>query len=192
MNYYEGILVTNEDDSNVAAIGAKIDEDSMDSKIYMPSDTARRLEEGVKFTFSLTADPELFYRAALTGHDDPETSELSKDSLEREESFLYPKEATKTYFCRVESTKVITEKDEYGEARIKLVEGKVLEERGKGDHTGREDPLIDAMVHASRMYVADQDQRKAIREKVENILENDGSEVKRKVLDFVEGKTDEV
>lgn len=192
MTYYEGVLVTDHDSLNAAAIGAEIDEARIGCQIYMPSDTARKLEDDVDFTFSLTTDPELFYKAALTGHNDPETSELEKDSLEREGPYLYPEQATRTYYCRVESNKEITEEDEYGEARIKLVEGKVLEIEGDLEHIGRENPLVDAMVHATRMFVADREQRKAIKERVENILKGHEYDLKRKILDFVEGKTDEV
>ncbi len=122
--------------------------------LYFPSDTARRLDEGIPFTFSLTNDPELFYRAALTGHDEPNMPELDLHDLEEKgERYLYPSKASKTYFCEVKRTEVIKETDQYGEAKIKLIEGKILEKKGEGEYIGRENPLVDAMVHASRIFL---------------------------------------
>ncbi|MEF8832946.1 MAG: DUF447 domain-containing protein, partial [Candidatus Thermoplasmatota archaeon] len=150
MSYYEGILITTDDRSNAAAIGAEIKGDKIGCQVYLPSDTGRRLDEGVRFTYSLTKDPELFYKAALTGHDEPDMSELTAKDLKNEgEDFFYPSEATKIYFCEVKRTKKITEKDEYGEAKIKLIEAEVLKEKGTKEYIGRENPFVDAMVYAS-------------------------------------------
>ncbi len=192
MTYYEGILVTDGDTPNAAAIGAEIEDGRLGSQIYLPSDTGRKLEEEVKFTFSLVDRPDLFFKAALTGHDEPGESELSEERLVEEDGFLYPNEATKIYFCKVGKIKIISEEDRYGEANIKLIEAEILEEKGSGDNIGRESPLIDAMVHASRMFVADQEQKLELKKKIENILDESGSELKHKILDFVEAKIDEV
>ncbi len=192
MTYYEGILVANGSSINAAAIGAEIDEGSIGSQVYKPSDTARKLKDGSRFTFSLTDKPELFYKVALAGHDRPQRSELSKDDLVKDGGFFYPKDATRIYFCEVKRTRTIKEKDEYGDTEIKLVEGEVLEKRGDGDHIGREEPLVDAMVYATRMYVADEEQKKSIKEKVEDVLAENDSNLKKKILDFVEGKIDEI
>lgn len=187
MSYYEGILVTEGYRPNAAAIGAEIDGDKIASQIYLPSDTGRRLDEEVRFTFSLTTDPDLFYKAALTGHNEPNMPELSFESLKYgDEDFLYPSKASKIYFCEVKRTEKITEMDKYGEAKIKLIEGKILDERGPDEYIGRENPLVDAMVYASRMFVAGEEQQERIREKVKSILEDDESDLKEKILDFVE------
>ncbi len=187
MAYYEGILVTKENRPNAAAIGAEIDADKIGSQVYFPSDTARRLDEGIPFTFSLTNDPELFYRAALTGHDEPNMPELDLHDLEEKgERYLYPSKASKTYFCEVKRTEVIKETDQYGEAKIKLIEGKILEKKGEGEYIGRENPLVDAMVHASRIFVADGKQKENIRKKVNSILAETESDLKQKILDSVE------
>jgi len=187
MSYYEGILVTTNHRHNAAAIGAEINDDIIVSQIYLPSDTSRRLDEGVRFTYSLTTNPELFYKAALTGHNDPDMSELSSTELKEEEGgFFYPVEASKSYFCKVKSTKMITETDEYGEAKIKLIAAQTLKERGAEDYIGRENPLVEAMVHASRMFVADKEQKKHIRNKVKSVLDGVESDLKQKILDFVE------
>ncbi len=187
MSYYEGILVTTDHRPNAAAIGAKIEGETIESRIYSPSDTAQRLDEGIRFTFSLTTDPELFYRASLTGHNDPDISELSTGDLKEEgRDFIYPSEATKTYFCEVKSTERIKERDKYGRANIKLIEGEILKERGVEKYIDREDPLVDAMVHASRMFVADEGQKEQIRKKVKFILQDNESDLKQKILDFVQ------
>ncbi len=187
MSYYEGILITTNHRPNAAAIGAEINGDRIGSQIYLPSDTARRLDEGVRFTYSLTTDPELFYKAALTGHNEPDITELSIDNLKDEgQEFLYPLNANKIYFCQVERTKMITEEDKYGKAEIKLVESKVLKEKGTEEYIGRENPLVDAMVHASRMFVANEKQKKCISKRVRSILDDNESDLKRKILDFIE------
>ncbi len=187
MSYYEGILVTTNHRPNAAAIGAEIEGDRIGSQIYLPSDTARRLDEDVRFTYSLTSDPRLFYKAALTGHDEPEKPELEPQNLKAEDDdFIYPSGATKTYFCEVKRTKIITEKDDYGKANIKLIEAEVIKKKGTDEYIGRENPLVDAMVYASRMFVADEEQKEWIREKVKSVLEDTDSKLKGKILDFVE------
>lgn len=187
MSYYEGILITTDNRPNAAAIGAEIEDDKIGSHVYLPSDTGRRLNEGVRFTYSLTKDPELFYKSALTGHDEPDVPELSTENLKKQgEGFFYPSEATKIYFCEVNRTRKITEKDEYGEAKIKLIEAKVLKERGNEEYIGRENPFVDAMVYASRMFVADEEQKERIEKRVNSILEETESDLKRKILEFVE------
>ncbi len=186
MSYFEGILVTTNHRPNVAAIGAEIYEGRIGNQIYLPSDTGRRLEEGVRFTYSLTTDPELFYKAALTGHNEPKMPELISEELKEEKEFIYPSQATKTYFCEVKRTKMITQRDKYGKAKIKLVESGILEGKGAEDHIGREEPLVDAMVHASRMFVANKKQKERIRKKVKSVLEDTESDLKQKILDFIE------
>jgi len=187
MPYYEGILVTANHRPNAAAIGAEINDDLIRSRVYLPSDTARRLDEGVRFTYSLTTDPELFYKAALTGHNEPGISELSTEDLKDDgRDYLYPLEASKIYFCEVKLTHMITETDKYGEANIKNILAKVIKECGTEEYMGRENPLIDAMVYASRIFVADEGQKEYIRKKVKSILEDVESDLKQKILDFIE------
>ncbi len=187
MSYYEGILVTTDHRPNAAAIGAEIEGDRIGSQVYLPSDTARRLDEEVRFTFSLTTDPGLFYKAALTGHNEPDKAELESQNLKDEgDDFIYPSKATKTYYCEVKRTKMITEKDDYGKANIKLIEAEILKEKGVGEYIGRENLLVDAMVYASRMFVADEEQKEKIRERVKSVLEDTESDLKEKILDFVE------
>ncbi len=187
MSYYEGILVTTNQRPNAAAIGANIEGDRIENQVYLPSDTARRLDEDIWFTYSLTTDPGLFYKAALTGHNEPDKAELDSRNLKAEgEGFIYPADATKTYFCEVKRTKMITEKDDYGKANIKLIEAEILKERGVEKYIGRENPLVDAMVYASRMFVADEKQKERIRERVKSVLEDNESNLKGKILDFVE------
>ncbi|MFW5945691.1 MAG: DUF447 domain-containing protein [Candidatus Natronoplasma sp.] len=192
MSYYEGILVTDGDSPNAAAIGAEIEDERFGSRIYLPSDTGRKLEEEINFTFSLTDEPVLFFKAALTGHDESDESELSTDGLVEEDGYLYPVEATKIYFCNVVRTKVVSEEDRYGEANIKLIEAEIVEEKGNNGYIGRENPLVDAMVYASRMLVADEGQKVELKKKIEDILDESESELKRKIFDFVEAKIDEV
>jgi len=187
MSYYEGILVTTNQIPNAAAIGAEIEGNRIGSQVYLPSDTGRRLEEGVRFTYSLTTDPELFYKAALTGHNEPNESELTTTNLKDEnKDFIYPSEATKIYFCEVKRTKMITEKDDYGKAKIKLIEAEILKDKGTEEYIGRENELVDAMVYASRMFVADEKQKERIKERVKSVLEDTDSNLKGKILDFVE------
>ncbi len=186
MTYYEGLLLSEDDRINLAAIGAEIEDSKLGCQIYRPSDTARNLKKGFRFTYCLTDDPSLFFKGALTGHDDPDYSEIDEDRLKEEEGLSYPKKATRVYFCDVERTTEIKEEDEYGEARIKLVEAKILEKKMQGEYIGRENPLIEAMVPASRMYVAEGEQKSTLERKVKTSLPESDSDLKDRILDFVE------
>ncbi|MEF8873127.1 MAG: DUF447 domain-containing protein [Candidatus Thermoplasmatota archaeon] len=195
MVYHEGILVSSNEVVNAAAIGADIETQKIRCRVYRPSDTARNLEPREKFTFSLTDDPSLFFKGALTGRDEPDNAELSEEELSRQDAFFYPDRATKVYFCRVESTSEKKITDRYGETRLKRVEGKVLfeEQKNKGQHLDRKNPLLDAMVHASRLPVADERQRKDLQKKVRSVLNSfepdsktDQAKIKNKIIGFIE------
>ncbi|MBS3816988.1 MAG: DUF447 family protein [Candidatus Thermoplasmatota archaeon] len=189
MAYYEGILTSTNHLINSAAIGAEIKEDKIVCEIYRPSDTARNLDENKRFTFSLTADPTLFFKGSLTGHNDPDYEEIGEEELKKEEDFFYPVNSTKTYFCRVKDIDEKKVRDEYGGSELKKVTAPIIEEKGeKNNYIGRKNPLVDAMVHATRIYVADERQKKKIREKVREILKDNESELKKKILEFIEAR----
>ncbi len=193
MTYREGILVSENTVVNAAAIGAEIDHPVIEFEVYIPSDTARNLDKGVRFTYSLTKDPSLFFKAALTGHDDPRSAELDKSQLITEGDFIYPKEVTKVYFCEVEEVSKKTIQDEYGTSELKEIKGNISEKMGgKKDLLDRENSLIDAMVYASRMYVADERQKKQIYKKVKSVLKDTESPLKKKIIGFVEAHLDEI
>lgn len=193
MTYHEGILISKNTNVNAAAIGADIEPPVIESKVYRPSDTARNLEQGVQFTFSLTEDPSLFFRAALNGHDEPQTQEIDHSDLIVEDDFIYPKDVEAVYFCEVERVSINSVRDRYGSSELKEIEGQILKTIGKEEKgLGRGEPLIDALVHASRIYVADEKQKKQLRKKIETILKDERSLLKKKIIDFVEEHMDEV
>ncbi len=185
MTYYEGILVSSGESINSAAIGAEIEDSTLGCQIYRPSDTARNLNEGSRFTFSLTDDPLLFFKGALTGHDSPTEEEIEPEDLEEKDGFYHPEEANRVYFCEVKKFGEMSQEDEYGEAKIKLVEAEVLDVEGEDDHIGRDDPLVDAMVHATRMYVADEAQREELEKKIREVLSDIDSRLKDRIIRFV-------
>ncbi len=178
MVYHEGILVSSNEVINSAAIGAEITRSRIRCNIYKPSDTARNLEIGSEFTYSLTDDICLFFRSALTGRNKPDQAELTEEELHSQKGFFYPKRAASVYFCRVEDLTVKEIRDEYGEAEIKKIEGNILwkEEMREAEPLDRDDALIDAMVHASRLSIADEKQREGLREKIKTILRSTGDE----------------
>lgn len=193
MTCYEGILVSRNSVVNAAAIGAKIEVPRIEFGVYMPSDTARNLDREVRFTYSLTKDPSLFFKAALTGHDDPKINEINKRELIVDGDFIYPKNAGKVYFCEVEETSKKTVQDKYGSSEIKEVKGKILEARGEEKrYLDRGDPLVDALVHASRICVADESQKRQLYSKIKSRLKDSESTFKEKIIDFSEEHLDEV
>ncbi len=171
MTYHEGIVVSWDDFLNAAAMGGDLEGKSITLRVYRPCDTAENLSVGSRFTFSLSCSHELFYKAALTGHNRTGYSELDKDELQKSEGYFFPKHATKTYFCEVIDQEETHEKDEYGEARIKRIRGEILEERGEEKGLSREDPLLNAMVHATRLPLADERQKRLLTKKIESLLE---------------------
>lgn len=187
MTYYEGILATKGVWHNFAAIGAEIVESKIGGKVYLPSDTADRLEEGKRFTFSLADEPELFFKAALTGNNRSDYCELKTSGYEVDGEFVYPKRATKIYFCKIKKTKLIEQEDEYGEAEIKLFEAEIIRKEGELEYISREEPHVDAMVHASRFNIADKEQKKKIQNQVESILSDVQTDLKKKILEYIQG-----
>ncbi len=193
MTHHEGILVSKDTVINAAAIGADIEDSMIEFLVYIPSDTARNLDTGARFTYSLTHDPYLFFEAALTGHDEPRTNEIGDREVIADEEFFYPEGAAKVYFCEVDEVVKKTIRDKYGSSEVKEVKGKILRTvEDKKNFIGRDDPLVDAMVHASRISVADEPQKRQLYKKIKSILEDDESRLKKKIIGFVEERLDEV
>ncbi|MFP4608180.1 MAG: DUF447 domain-containing protein [Candidatus Natronoplasma sp.] len=195
MVYHEGILVSTDEKINAAAVGAEIEGSKLKCRIYRPSDTAENLEVGVRFTYSLTDDLSLFFKAALTGRDEPGLSELSEDEIRRKENFFYPEEATEVFFCKVEEVWEKKIRDEYGSARLKHVVAEIQskETLREAAPLNREESLLDAMVHASRLPIVDGEQKRTIRKKIDRGLasvnldpESREGKIKNKIIDFVE------
>ncbi len=188
MTYYEGILLSSDKFINASAAGADVKEDTLRLNIYSPSDTARNLSIGSKFTFSLTRDLELFFRASLTGHDEPEKIELSTDDMLEKDGYYYPKEATKTYFCEVIDIAEKEGEDEFGRYTIKKIIAEIISERGEKEYLTRENPYLDSMVYASRIPVSDEEQRKKIKKKVNELLKNKNDDLARRIKEYVKGE----
>ncbi|MGM0509678.1 MAG: DUF447 domain-containing protein [Thermoplasmatota archaeon] len=202
MTHYEGILVSWNDHVNSAAMGADIEGDRMLLNVYVPSNTYLNLkEEGrftgkpvgspdtyraepSKFTYSLTNSRELFYKSTLTGHHD-DVCELGCSDLAKKDDFYYPTSASVTYFCKVESEKKVKKKDGFGETDIFRFEARILEKEGDGVYIDRDDPVVDALVYASRYHLGDEEQRAKIRKKVQDILKGVEGDVADKVRDYV-------
>ncbi|MFW6040740.1 MAG: DUF447 domain-containing protein [Thermoplasmatota archaeon] len=185
MKKIEGILTSWNHKINVSAAGGHIKDKNITLCIYRPSDTARNLEENDIFSFSLTNDEELFFKASLTGRNDPEYQELSSDELIEQNSFMYPKQASITFFCKIDDRTETVEEDEYGKAMILEIESTIQKRIGMGYYIGRENPLVDAMVHASRIHLADEKQNERIKNKVKEILKNESSHIASNILKHV-------
>ncbi len=174
---------------NAAAIGVGIDMNrrELTFRVYHPSDTARNLGVCANFTFSLSDSPELFYKAALTGNNGP-GSELSPDELVTEDGFYYPRDASRIFFCRLESTVSGFANDKYGRTPYGEHKAYILGTKGEGVYIGRENPYLDAMVHASRYHiVTDEGLRDEIRRKVIDILKDEKGGLADRIILHVEG-----
>lgn len=178
---------------NAAAIGADIDRDSgeLNFRSYRPSNTSVNLVVGSRFTFSLTEDPKLFFKAALTGNNSSKP-ELSKDELCSKEGFFFPKESVMTFFCRINDMDPGSVVDEYGESEYLDYQADILRVSGSGEGIGREDPLVDAMVHASRYHIADEEKKRELRQTIKDILTGESSEFAIKIIRYVGGDTDQI
>lgn len=184
MEHLEGILVSVNEHINTSAAGADTEDSSMSFRIYSPSNTFSNLSKNDKFTFSLTDDPEQFYRGAVIGHNS-DVQELPDDELKKDGEFRYPKEATKVFFCNIVDREIKTIKDGYGEADVLFVKARVKKTKGRGHHIQRENPYVDALVHASRYHMSSPEQKKQLRRKVRIILKNKEDNLSQKILDYV-------
>ncbi len=187
MKRYEGILVTWNSHVNSSAVGARIKEQLIELDIYHPSDSARNLQDHPKFTFSLVDDPDLFFKAALEGQDQPGYEEISPKSIMEKAGFYYPKKASLVYLCEVFELSDYEIEDELGGATISKIKGRIIEKFGEGGYIEREEPLVDAMVYATRVPLAKEEYKKKLKEKIYNILENKEGKTAEKILDYLEG-----
>ncbi|MGM0404710.1 MAG: DUF447 domain-containing protein [Thermoplasmatota archaeon] len=187
MPRYEGILVTWNSHLNTSAAGAVIEKDTIKLNIYHPSDSIRNLQKHLEFTFSLTDDPSLFYKSALTGSNELGYQEVSKVNMENQAGFYYPRDATVIYCCKVENIDEYKTQDRYGKSVVSKVEGIVMEKIGDGKFIQRENPLVDAMVYATRVPLVDGEQKEMLKEKIYKTLENQECEIAKNVLDYIEG-----
>ncbi len=185
MVHREGILVSWNHHVNAAAVGADIEKDKMSFRIYKPADTAKNLEHNSRFTYSLTDSPELFYKASLTGADSS-SCELDSEEIKEEDGFYYPVKATQTHFCKISKITPGVVTDEYGTSEILDLEAEILSHKGKENYIQREDPLVDAMVHASRYQILDAPAMKdRIRRKVTETLKDERGELADKIREKV-------
>lgn len=189
MSYYEGILISSNKTLNTSAVGADVSEKHLQLRLYHPSDTSKNLEIGSKFTFSLTKSVQLFYKASLTGHNESNQSELSEDEVLERDGYYYPKEATKTFFCEVRSVEEKEGKDKYGKFLLKSIIGEIKNQKGKEDeYLSRDNPYLDSMVYASRIPVAEKEQKEEIKNKVRKKLKNEDTVLAKKIISYVEGE----
>ncbi len=187
MPRFEGILVTWNAHLNTSAAGAVIEKDTINLDIYHPSDSAMNLQGHPKFTFSLTDDPSLFYKAALTGSNKPDFQEIPEDNMERHAGFYYPKDASVIYCCKVVDHNEYKIQDQYGTSVISKIKGTVVKKIGAGEFIQRETPSVDAMVYATRIPLTHGEQKEMLKEKIYKTLENQEDEVAKKILDYIEG-----
>lgn len=187
MPRYEGILVTWNSHLNTSAAGALIENDIIKLDIYHPSDSARNLRSRPEFTFSLTDEPSLFYKAALTGTNKSKYQEISEENMEEHADFYYPKKASVIYCCRVSDQHEHKINDRFGKSVISKVQGEIVIKIGNGEFIQRENPLVDAMVYATRVPLVDGEQKEDLKEKIYKTLENQEDEVAKKILDYIEG-----
>lgn len=187
---YEGILISLGEVVNAAAIGAEIRSSRrICCEIYMPSDTARNLEIGAKFTYSLADSHHLFYNAALTGRNQSGYQEIPDEQLCRMERYIYPKNAIKVFFCKVKEISKKKCKDEFGTVEIKKIEGKIKFDKKlkDGSPLGRGDPLLDTMVHLTRLDLAEGKEKKRLRKLIIKLLKSaDESPIKEKLKKALE------
>ncbi|MFO7991007.1 MAG: DUF447 family protein [Thermoplasmata archaeon] len=184
MEHLEGILVSRNEHINTSAAGADIEGSNLFFRIYSPSNTFSNLTKTDRFTFSLTDDRELFYRGALIGHDN-EVQELRNEELKKDDGHPYPEGASKVFFCSIIFRQIKTVKDEYGCSDVLFVKTKVTKSIGEGEYIQREDPHVNALVHASRYHIASPEQKKQIRSRVRKILKNEEDNLSQKILDHV-------
>lgn len=187
MPRYEGILVTWNSHVNTSAAGADIDKDKIELEIYSPSDTARNLHATPSFTFSLVNDPTLFYKASLTGSNEPGFSELPENAVEERSGYYYPKDASVVHLCEVKEYSKHEIQDEFGKSVVFEVKGEVTKKIGKGEFIQRENPLVEAMVHATRLSLLEGKRKEKLRGKIYKTLENQNDELSKKILEYVEG-----
>ncbi len=185
MTYLEGILVSSDGHVNTAAMGARIQGDTLHARVFIPSDTARNLGKNHRFTFSLTADPELFFKGALTGHDSPGEPELEEDEMVSTDGFYYPKKASKVHFCHITSIIKRTVRDEYGRGELLDVTASILRVQGDERFIGREHPLVDVMVHLSRYSMVGEEQKRVMEARVKELSSDPTG---KKIMEWMESQ----
>jgi hypothetical protein len=185
--WYETIVTTNGSHINAAAIGIRRVGEKLNMKIYELSNTfenfqkAKERGEDTRFAINIidTSQLDLLCWAALKGWGSP-IPEFPKDDFDTVSEAPIMKDAHVSIICQPEEQEIETFKDSYGKStRLKLT-AKVIEiiVNDEDDFTpisrSPEEPLIEALVYATKFKIAKGAMKDKCRGRVEELLEQAG------------------
>lgn len=186
--WYETIVTTSGPHLNAAAIGIRrIDDNKFQMKIFEMSNTYDNIQNGKapdnKCRFAINIiDPsqlELLCYAALRGWGSP-IPEFPPEFFEMVNDTPLLKDAHACIICEPKQSKIEEVKDTYGKStRMDLTAGIVdiiLRDEGsfKPIARGPEEPLVDALIFATKFKIAKGVMKDKLRSRVEELLEQAG------------------
>jgi hypothetical protein len=183
--WYETIVTTFGPHINAAAIGVRRIDDKFKMKIFEMSNTfdnlngKGKIEEPCRFAINImdNSQIELLCYAALKGWGSP-IPEFPQDYYEKVENAPVFREANAWIICEPFESKLEEIKDSYGKStRMNLTAGivKIILNNNSGFKPitrGPDEPLIDAIVYATKFKIAKGAMKDKCRSRVEKILEN--------------------
>jgi hypothetical protein len=182
--WYETIVTTTGPHINAAAIGVRRIEDRLKMKIFEMSNTFDNLngnnksENPCRFAINImdSSQIELLCYAALKGWGSP-IPEFPQDYYEKVENAPVFREANAWIICEPVDSKLEEIKDSYGKStRMNLTAGivKIILNNDSGFKPitrGPDEPLIDAIVYATKFKIAKGAMKDKCRTRVEEILQ---------------------
>ena len=184
---YEAIVTTNGPHINAAAIGVRRLDDRFHLKIFNMSNTFENIQRGekdegiVKFAINFidSSQLELLCYAALRGWGSP-IPEFPAEFFEKQNDVPFLKDAAACVICTPAKTEIEEVKDKWGAGtRMELTAdiAEVLVKDPEGVEPivrGPDEPLLDALVYATKFKVAKGAMKDKCRNKVEELITQAG------------------
>jgi hypothetical protein len=184
---YESIVTTNGPHMNAAAIGVRRLDDKFHLRIFNMSNTFENIQRAEsdggsgKFAINLidASQLELLCYAALRGWGSP-IPEFAAEFFEKQNDVPVLKDAAASIICTPEKLEIEDIKDQWGSASRMELWADILEVLVRDPEgvepivRGPDEPLLDALVYATKFKVARGAMKDKCRNKVEELIEQAG------------------
>lgn len=185
--WYETIVTTNGPHINAAAIGVRRVEGKLQMKIYEMSNTYENLQKGESdrdaFSFGINiicpAQIDLLCNAALKGWGSP-IPEFPAESFEMVNDAPVLKDACVWVICKLAEQQIEEVKDSWGQSSrmdvIVHIKDIIIKksENYRPITRGPDEPLVDALVYATKFKIAKGSMKDKCRSQVEDLIEKAG------------------
>lgn len=184
---YETIVTTNGPHLNAAAMGIQRFDDKFKLKIFEMSNTFENIQNRIKengtclFGINIidAAQLDLICYAALRGWGSP-IPEFSDDYYERIQEIPILRDAHANIICEPVTTDIEKIKDQYGQSSRMILTAQIVEVVVNNKESfqplvrGPDEPLLDALVFATKFKIARGQMKDKCRNRVEELLERAG------------------